>query len=177
MSSIATGPRVVLASDPSVHPCFRYAAKSSGGERDAGAEHLLWRTDRRNPFGFSRVDQAAFDALPEDERARGNVHPTVKRIALMEWLVGLVMPPGGRLGDLTLGSGGTAIALHRLNTARSLGASFLGCDICPEAVEIAEARLAWWRAVRHDVKPVRREEKPAGEERQRTIFDAITGRP
>ena len=121
---------------------FTYQAKASGGERDAGCEALHWRRNRRNPFGFDRVDRATWEATPENERARGNVHPTVKDAELMRHLVTLITPPGGRLGDITSGSGGTAIGAL---LAGNVG-SFLGCDICPEAVEIAEARLAWWRA-------------------------------
>lgn len=149
-------------------PCFSYQAKAAGGERHAGCDDLYWRADPRNPFGFARVSREewiAIDAAPRKqqieslqpvEKAGGNVHPTVKSIALMERLVALVTPPGGRVGDVTLGSGGTAIALHRLNVTRGLGATLLGCDICPEAIAIADARLAWWRSVRHDVKPVKR---------------------
>lgn len=132
-------------------PRFTYQAKASGGERDAGCERLYWRRNPRNPFGFDRINQATFDALSEDKRARGNVHPTVKRIALMEWHVSLVTPPAGRVGDLTAGSGGTGIACLRR------GCSFLGADICPEAVEIADVRLAWWRTARPDVKPKKRQ--------------------
>ena len=117
-------------------------AKASGGERDAGCEALYWRRNRRNTFGFDRIDRATWEATPEDARARGNVHPTVKDAELMRHLVTLITPPGGRLGDITSGSGGTAIGAL---LAGNVG-SFLGCDICPEAVEIAEARLSWWRA-------------------------------
>lgn len=164
-------------------PRFSYHAKAAGGERHAGCDDLYWRADKRSPFGFVRVSREEWEGLPDPTgapdgtatglgrgleapggvvRARGNVHPTVKSIALMEHLVALVCPPGGRIGDITAGSGGTGIALYRLNEARGLGASFLGSDICPEAVEIADARLAWWRSVRLDTKPVKREQEPAG---------------
>ncbi len=126
-------------------PRFHYVAKSASAERHAGCDDLLWRADKRSPFGFVRVSRAEWEALPEDVRAQGNVHPTVKSLDMMRRWVALVAPPGGRIGDITGGSGGTGIATHMLNVTRDLGASFLGCDICPEAIEIAEARLAWWR--------------------------------
>jgi hypothetical protein len=152
-------------------PHFAYQAKAAGGERHAGCDELYWRADKRSPFGFVRVSREEWGRLGGSEGtawsagasneggadkrpgragaqafARGNVHPTVKSLALMEHLCALVVPPGGRLGDVTCGSGGTGIALGRLNLSRGLGASFLGSDICPEAVEIAQARLRWWQA-------------------------------
>lgn len=136
-------------------PCFGYFSKAAGGERHAGCEGFYWRANKRNLFGFDRVDRATWEALPEAERAEGNVHPTVKGLRLMEYLVGLVTPARGRVGDLTVGSGGTRLAIERLNQARGLGLTFLGADVCPEAIEIAHARLAYWKAVRHDTKPTR----------------------
>jgi hypothetical protein len=137
-------------------PCLpgdllRYQAKTNGAERDAGCEGLLWRVNKANPFGFDLVDRATFDVLPDDPevRATGNVHPTVKPVALMEWLCSILTPPGGTVLDPFLGSGGTAIACHRK------GFRFVGIDAAPEAVAIAQARLAWWRAVRLDTKPKR----------------------
>jgi site-specific DNA-methyltransferase (adenine-specific) len=145
-------------------PRFCYQAKASGGERDAGCEGLYWRRNPRNPFGYDVVDLAEYERLvaAAEKVARGNVHPTVKGVALMEWLVSLVCPPGGRLGDVTLGSGGTAVAYHRVCERARVEPSFLGTDICPEAVAIAEARMRWWRSVRLDTKPRAREERGVG---------------
>jgi site-specific DNA-methyltransferase (adenine-specific) len=152
-------------------PSFKYQAKAHGGERDAGCEDLYWRLDKKNPFGFSRVTREEWETLTENNRGRGNVHPTLKSLALMGWLVSLLCPPGGRVGDLTSGSGSTGLAIERLNVARNLGASFLGSDICPEAVEIAEARLRWWKNVRLDVKPTRASVREDATEIQTSLFD------
>jgi tRNA G10 N-methylase Trm11 len=67
-----------------------------------------------------------------------NVHPTVKPIALMRWLVRLVTPPGGLVLDPFTGSGttGCACALE--------GFDFLGFEREAEYVEIAKARVTWW---------------------------------
>lgn len=164
------GPAILSSQGPASRyfPCFSYFAKAPPGERQAGCEHLFWKKNKRNPFGFDRVSREVWELLPEKLCGRGNVHNTIKGLSFMRWICGLVTPVGGRVGDLTMGSG-TPIALHQLNVARGLGASFLGSDICLEAVEIAEARLAYWRAVRHDVKPVKRrvevgaEQAPAGQ--------------
>ena len=45
---------------------------------------------------------------------------------------------GDKIGDLCFGSGDTAIA------AQILGLDFEGAELCPEAVEITNARLAFW---------------------------------
>lgn len=44
------------------------------------------------------------------ERGEGNIHPTVKPIALMRWLCKLVTPPGGVVLDPFMGSGTTGVA-------------------------------------------------------------------
>lgn len=59
----------------------------------------------------------------------------------MRWLVRLVMPPGGLVLDPFLGSGTTALAC----TAE--GVRFLGLELQPHYVEIAQKRL-FWRDVR-----------------------------
>ncbi|MBK6857467.1 MAG: site-specific DNA-methyltransferase [Microthrixaceae bacterium] len=64
---------------------FFYCAKTAKSERNAG--------------------------LPEGMR---NDHPTVKPVALMEWLVRMVTPPGGTVLDPFCGSGTTMVAAERL---------------------------------------------------------------
>ena len=74
------------------------------------------------------------------ERNRGlegmNHHPTVKPLKLMRYLVRLVTPPGGTVLDPFAGSGTTLIA------AKEEGFGYIGIELEPEYVEIAEARLA-----------------------------------
>ena len=123
------------------YPCF-YTPKATTSERQAGCEQLLWRKDKNAAFGYRRVEQSVFDSLPDVERATGNVHPTVKSVGtlehpgLMMWLVSLVCPSGGRGGDPFCGSGSTLLAAH------VLGFDWAGSDLSPEAIEIAQARLA-----------------------------------
>lgn len=64
---------------------FFYCAKTAKSERNAG--------------------------LPEGMK---NDHPTVKPVALMEWLVRMVTPPGGTVLDPFCGSGTTMVAAERL---------------------------------------------------------------
>jgi len=64
-----------------------------------------------------------------------NIHPTVKPIALMRYLVRLVTPKGGLVLDPFIGSGTTALACIME------GFDYLGIEKEPEYVKIAEARI------------------------------------
>ena len=70
------------------------------------------------------------------ERGEVNNHPTVKPVALMQWLCRLVTPPAGVILDPFMGSGSTGIAADRE------GFAFVGFDLNPEYVELARRRIA-----------------------------------
>jgi len=99
---------------------FYYCAKASKAEREAGL------------------------VAPAGKRA--NVHPTVKPVALMKYLLRLVLPPGGIALDPFAGSGTTLVA------AAELGMTAIGIERDPAYVEIAAARVqaAEARAARGD---------------------------
>jgi len=112
--------------------------KASRGEREAGCGHLPARA------GFEAVGRTEGSAGPDNPRAGAgrtagevrNHHNTVKPIAIMAWLCRLV---GGQPGSLILdpfaGSGTTGIAALRE------GFRFLGFELDPEYIQIAEARI------------------------------------
>jgi site-specific DNA-methyltransferase (adenine-specific) len=111
---------------------FFYCAKASQAERDAGIEGLP-----EVPCGMMEDD--AYDIKTgsgnsRDTRRR-NHHPTVKPVALMEYLVRLACRPGGTVLDPFMGSGTTGIACIRE------GMKFIGIEKSPEYFEIAKARL------------------------------------
>ncbi len=70
------------------------------------------------------------------ERGEGNVHPTVKPLSLMRWLVRLITPPGGIVLDPFMGSGTTGLA------AQQEGVQFVGIEQAEEYIEIALRRLS-----------------------------------
>lgn len=70
------------------------------------------------------------------ERGEGNVHPTVKPLKLMEYLIKLITPHEGTILDPFMGSGSTGVA------AKNLGYKFIGIELSQEYVEIAEKRIA-----------------------------------
>ena len=127
-------------------PQFYYAAKSPSRERHAGCHDLFWERDDDSMFGFRRVSRERYATLLPDRRALGNVHPTVKGIGtkrhplIARWLVRLITPPGGRVCDVTCGSGSIAIAAHLE------GFDAVGMDICPEAILISQHRAAYWES-------------------------------
>ena len=73
----------------------------------------------------------------------GNNHPTVKPVALMDYLIKLVTPPSTptlqrKVLDPFMGSGSTGMA------ATALGHHFTGCELDPKYVAIAETRIDAW---------------------------------
>ena len=62
-------------------------------------------------------------------------YPTQKPLALLELLIGACCPPDGLVVDPCCGSGTTLVAAQRL------GRRAAGCDVNPDAVRIARARL------------------------------------
>ena len=64
-----------------------------------------------------------------------NFHPTVKPIALMEYLIKMITPKGGIVLDPFTGSGSTLVA------AKKNGYKYIGCEIDQEYIKISEARL------------------------------------
>jgi len=69
------------------------------------------------------------------DRGAKNIHPTVKPTDLMAYLCRLVTPPGGVVLDPFMGSGSTGKAAMRE------GFRFIGCELSPEYLAIARARI------------------------------------
>lgn len=114
---------------------FFYVAKASKSERNFGLEAFenKQRDDSRkegNPGG----DNPLLRGLSPVQ----NVHPTVKPIALMRYLCRLVTPKEGTVLDPFCGSGTTGIG------AKLEGLRFIGIEMNPEYVKIAEARIEAW---------------------------------
>ncbi len=108
---------------------FFYTAKSSQSERNFGLGEFedSVTTDGR----IKSID----NAYNRGETTRKNIHPTVKPIDLMRYLVRLVTPKGGICLDPFMGSGTTAVA------CKAEKVNYIGCELEPEYVKIAEARI------------------------------------
>ena len=112
---------------------FFYCAKASRGERNAGLEGMeeKWIDETRKedaPGGNNPRNRGA--------RATTNHHPTVKPLALMQYLCRLTKTPtGGVVLDPFMGSGTTGVAC--VNEGRE----FIGIEIDPNYLEIAMRRI------------------------------------
>lgn len=108
---------------------FFYCAKASQSERNEGLEGFDSintkdgrKTEIDNPF-------------QRGETLRQNHHPTVKPIALMQYLIRLITPPNGIVLDCFAGSGTTGIAAVRE------GKQFILIEREEEYCEIIKARV------------------------------------
>lgn len=135
---------------------FFYTAKASRSERNAGLDGMPERRksafdDRPSGTFNERIGRVA------EQAPVANHHPTVKPIALMRYLVRLITPPDGIVLDPFAGSGSTGCA------AVMEDASFIGVDLNPDYLEIAERRIAHWHALRQREKMTPRQQGFGGE--------------
>lgn len=111
---------------------FFYCAKASKRERNIGCEGL----EKRAAHRYSDKAQGPLpQQTPNKNTPESNFHPTVKPIALMEYLVKLVSREGQVVLDPFMGSGTTGMACKKLNR------EFIGMEMMPEYMEIAKARI------------------------------------
>jgi site-specific DNA-methyltransferase (adenine-specific) len=136
--------RVSYADDGSAARFF-YTAKASKEERNFG----LYDFEEVELRGGGGRAKQGYDLENEEEKRlhlvsgkfgavkakKKNIHPTVKPIDLMRYLVRLVTPPNGICLDPYLGSGTTAIACE-MEKFR-----WIGIELVPEYAEIAKARI------------------------------------
>jgi len=119
---------------------FFYCAKASRTERNAGLDGM----EETRPKNLDASGKGWGITYPDgSERPRNSIknnHPTVKPIALFEWLIKLVTREGQTVLDPFLGSGTTAISAH--NTERKC----IGIEKEGEYVEIAKRRVDYWES-------------------------------
>ena len=126
---------------------FLIVPKANKSERDKGLEALPRRNIAYSKYRKNVATTKSYVSVYPDGRPRPmnepkNDHPTVKPVQLMCYLVTL----GSRAKDVVLdpfmGSGTTGIACKILNR------SYIGFEIDPEYVKIAEARINVERQVK-----------------------------
>lgn len=119
---------------------FFYCAKASRSERNAGLEGMKEKRKAGAEFRPNHTEKA-LNGESGNPYGRWdkmqNHHPTVKPLALMRYLARLTKTPtGGVVLDPFMGSGTTGIA------AVLEGRDFIGIELNPEYLEIAEKRIA-----------------------------------
>lgn len=116
---------------------FFYCAKASKSDRDEGV--MLAMVTGAEMTGREPDTDGLNSPRAGAGRTSGarNNHPTVKPTALMQWLVRLVTPPGGKVLDPFTGSGSTgkACAIE--------GFEFIGFEMDPHYCKIAKQRIAY----------------------------------
>jgi DNA modification methylase len=114
---------------------FLIEPKASKSERNTNLNHL----DNGTYLDESRHDKEAIGCNNPRNRTgklrQGNVHPTVKPLQLMSYLITLGSQPNDLILDPFVGSGTTCLA------AKMLGRKYIGIELNSEYVKIAETRV------------------------------------
>lgn len=110
---------------------FFYVAKASKAERNKGLEGFEEKRMEGRDEGQDERN-VAFKARPTP---MANIHPTVKPIKLMQYLVKMITPPNGIVLDPFCGSGTTGVA------CKVEGYIFVGMEQDLEYTKIAESRI------------------------------------
>jgi DNA modification methylase len=125
-----------------VRECFP-ESKSKGGTGKAKLSGYGKFAEDKEYYNFGDSGNASrfFKSIiytakaSKSERGVGNIHPTVKPVALMEYLIKMVTPTNGIVLDPFMGSGSTGVACV-LNDFE-----FVGIDLDKDYCEIARARI------------------------------------
>ena len=127
--------------------CYLKSAKSNAlsgprGGKGIGGD-LFWDDERQDFYSLGIVRRDSGSAArffycakaSKKERGKGNTHPTVKPLKLMQYLITLGLPPGGVVLDPFCGSGTTALA------CKELGRNYICIEKELEYYQIACNRL------------------------------------
>lgn len=141
---------------------YFYCAKASKKDREEGCELL-----DNNYFGASNQAKAeiARGNVDADMKkfnkilVRKNIHPSVKPVDLMQYLVRLVAPKGATILDPFMGSGSTGKAVMFENRERNADYKFIGVELSEEYLPIAEARIKFAEGFELDNKETEKPQK------------------
>ena len=117
---------------------YFYCAKASKKDRDNGLEQF---EAQMVGDGCERTNKETGRKYGGERGLRKNIHPTVKPVELMQYLVRLVTPRGGTVLDIFNGSGSTGKAVAFENRERDAHYKYIGIELDPEYCKISEARI------------------------------------
>lgn len=144
---------------------YFYCAKASKKDRDEGLD--MFDKMQVNDGRKTSID----NAYQRGDTLRKNIHPTVKPVELMQYLVRLVTPKNGIILDCFCGSGSTGKATMFENRERNVNYKFIGIELTEEYLPICEARIDYaLNKYEYDFKKELEEAKERG---QSNIFDLI----
>lgn len=102
-------------------------------------ESIYWLTKDRPVVYRKRLPEQYRKVIWPIKLERNPDHPAPYPVLLPKLCILLTTPPGGTVLDPFTGSGSTGCA------AVELGHTFIGCELDPAYVKIAETRIAAWR--------------------------------
>lgn len=143
---------------------YFYCAKASKKDRDSGLDMLEERAV--NDGRKTDIDNAFQRGLTP----RKNIHPTVKPVELMQYLIRLVSPKGATILDPFNGSGSTGKAVAFENREREMNYKYVGIELDPEYCEISKGRIDYaLNKYEYDmIQDIKKEEQETG---QMSLFD------
>jgi DNA modification methylase/transcriptional regulator with XRE-family HTH domain len=108
-----------------------YEPKASKSERNRGCKEL-----EEKQYSYDGRNKEIENPYQRNKSVATNNHPTVKPLALMEYLIKMVTPEDGIVLDPFAGSGTTLVACKRLNR------NYIGIELEEDYIPIIEARLS-----------------------------------
>lgn len=149
---------------------YFYTAKASKKDRDDG---LNMFESMQTTDGCIRANSETVRKFGANSALRKNIHPTVKPVELMQYLVRLVSPKGATILDCFMGSGSTGKAVMFENREREAHYKFIGVEMTEEYLPIAQARIIYGRdKYEYEFNKEIEDIHKAGE---KTLFDFIKG--
>jgi DNA modification methylase len=122
----------------------RFFSLDAWAERNFPFFKVSKASRKEKEFGLNELDTKSFNDgktkvtgnhAQWGDTPRKNIHPTVKPVKLIAYLISLGSRPGDLIGDFAAGSGTTCVA------AKLLGRKFIGIEKEEEYHEIAKARV------------------------------------
>jgi site-specific DNA-methyltransferase (adenine-specific) len=132
----------VVGAFPQSSPGGKTATR--GGSRESAYGFGAGGSIAKADSGVGSASRFFYSAKASKADRAGSKHPTVKPVALMQWLATLITPPGGTILDPFAGSGTTGAA------ARNKGFKVILCEREDEYVADIRARFESVRPVRSD---------------------------
>lgn len=142
---------------------YFYCAKASKKDRDEGLD--LFENEKKPEYCLQYHE----GKQRNEDVFRKNIHPTVKPLELMQYLVRLVTPKNATILDCFMGSGSTGKAVMFENRERNANYYFIGIEMTEEYLPICKARIDYaLNKYEYDFQKQLQDEKDKG---QMSIFD------
>jgi site-specific DNA-methyltransferase (adenine-specific) len=153
---------------------FFYVAKASKNERNKGLDGFEEKiigtlnsnsSDLKNYGGMS-LGGASLKGEHKNPIPKANIHPTVKPIKLMQYLVRLITPKNGKVLDPFNGSGTTGVACMLEDL------EYTGIELESDYCKISEARISKWEEEKEEKAEQKAEKGKEEEEKgQMNLFN------